>query len=62
MRMNTEQHAILDEWANMVVNQLSRPKKQTPHLELAERIHHYEEVNHVKQHTCEVWDDTTGLI
>lgn len=62
MRMNTEQNAILDDWANMVVTQLKRPKRKTPHLELAERIHQHEESCYIKDCTHEVWDEPTSLI
>ena len=61
--MNTEQHAILDEWADMVVKQLSRPRRKTPHLELAARIHSREEQTEIQNNCRNGWDDEpTGLI
>lgn len=63
MRMNTEQNAILDDWANMVVTQLKRPKRKTPHLELAQRIHNHEEQAEINHNCRNGWDDEpTGLI
>lgn len=61
--MNKQLDKLLDEWSNAVVSQLSRPKKRTPHLELAQRIHNHEEQAEINHNCRNGWDDEpTGLI